>query len=476
MGVKTQKMTENTPTPKIDRPKVSTYRVKHWFLCCLALCHLAAFSSLYLQWPGLYGEEGVMPAHQATPHGFSVKTLAETFNLPLKETAELVCLIGTVLAGLLTAFPALRVSPAYALLGALYFSLYQVGRKFLWFQWDIILIETTCLSVFVAPLFPTKHSLAHDNITLWLVRWLAFRLMFASGVVKLTSGCPTWWGLTAMNWHYESQCIPTPLAWFSHQTPPCIHQLEVIGTYLTEIFFPFLFFAPLAAVRAMGVYAQVFLMTMIMLTGNYNFFNLITCGLVISSLDDDYLPSASTLVKYISPVSNGGLGAVAALLKLPFKLLKSLVRLPYNVVVGAATCPVRAVSTVGVMSVLAASGYLMRVLGGVGVDGNCGKLTFNRPELEWFLAHFVPLAVVMGVLSLLGNVVRAYFHILSSQNKSKLMKLGEVIQTSVVSCAVMTMFAVSLVPITELDRETQNKIPLSVQELYHRSVFYYLIL
>ena len=70
-----------------------------------------------------------MPAHQATPHGFSVKTLAETFNLPLKETAELVCLIGTVLAGLLTAFPALRVSPAYALLGALYFSLYQVGTR-----------------------------------------------------------------------------------------------------------------------------------------------------------------------------------------------------------------------------------------------------------------------------------------------------------------------------------------------------------
>ena len=88
---------------------------------------------------------------------------------------------------------------------------------------------------------------------------------------------------------------------------------------------------------------QVFLMTMIMLTGNYNFFNLITCGLVISSLDDNYLPSASTLVKYISPVSNGGLGAVAALLKLPFKLLKSLVKLPYNVLVGAAKCPIRCV-------------------------------------------------------------------------------------------------------------------------------------
>ena len=54
---------------------------------------------------------------------------------------------------------------------------------------------------------------------------------------------------------------------------------------------------------------------------------------------------------------------------------------------------------------------------------------------------------------------------------TRLIKLGEVIQTSIVSCAVMTMFAVSLMPITELDRDTQNKIPLSVQELHHRFVF-----
>lgn len=39
----------------------------------------------------------------------------------------------------------------------------------------------------------------------WLVRFLLFRLMFAAGVVKLTSQCPTWWGLTALNYHYETQ-------------------------------------------------------------------------------------------------------------------------------------------------------------------------------------------------------------------------------------------------------------------------------
>ena len=50
-----------------------------------------------------------------------------------------------------------------------------------------------------------SSSSPDDSISLWLVKWLLFRLMFASGVVKLTSRCPTWWGLTALNWHYESQ-------------------------------------------------------------------------------------------------------------------------------------------------------------------------------------------------------------------------------------------------------------------------------
>lgn len=91
---------------------------------------------------------------------------------------------------------------------------------------------------------------------------------------------------------------------------------------------------------------QVFLMTAIMLTGNYNFFNLITCGLVITSLDDAHLPSAATLVQYLSPISNGGFGAVAALLKLPVKLLIALVKLPYKIAVGAAQCPARCVTRV----------------------------------------------------------------------------------------------------------------------------------
>lgn len=72
---------------------------------------------------------------------------------------------------------------------------------------DSLLLETGFLAVLVAPLRqfsspkqtpqgPLVGASACKHLTFWLVRWLLFRLMFASGVVKLTSRCPAWWGLT----------------------------------------------------------------------------------------------------------------------------------------------------------------------------------------------------------------------------------------------------------------------------------------
>ena len=70
-------------------------------------------------------------------------------------------------------------------------------------------METGFLSILVAPLnlFGSKGGSSHhqhDPITLWLVKWLLFRLMFASGVVKLQSNCPTWWGLTGKTYLFKS--------------------------------------------------------------------------------------------------------------------------------------------------------------------------------------------------------------------------------------------------------------------------------
>ena len=50
-------------------------------------------------------------------------------------------------------------------------------------------------------------------LALTFMPWLLFRLMFSSGVVKVRSGDRTWRTLTALTFHYETQPLPTPLAW-----------------------------------------------------------------------------------------------------------------------------------------------------------------------------------------------------------------------------------------------------------------------
>ena len=55
---------------------------------------------------------------------------------------------------------------------------------------------------------------------IWLLRWLLFRFMFMSGVVKLLSGDPNWWNLSALSYHFLTQPLPTPLAWYAAHLPP----------------------------------------------------------------------------------------------------------------------------------------------------------------------------------------------------------------------------------------------------------------
>ena len=90
---------------------------------------------------------------------------------------------------------------------------------FFFFLRDILLLEAGFLSVLVAPLryrYQSKRRAAtvvpHDGISFWLVRWLLFRLMFQSGVVKLTSGCPTWWGLTGWGFYWTLNETSNPLS------------------------------------------------------------------------------------------------------------------------------------------------------------------------------------------------------------------------------------------------------------------------
>ncbi len=152
----------------------------------------------------------------------------------------------------------------------LWISLCSAGQDFLSFQWDTLLSEAGFLALFA------DVSL----VRVWLFRWLIFRLMFSSGVIKLLSGDPTWRNLTAMRYHYETQPLPTPLAWYVHQLPLGFQKASTVFVFIAEVAVPFLFFAP-RRLRHIGAWITIALQLLIMLTGNYTYFNILTIALTM---------------------------------------------------------------------------------------------------------------------------------------------------------------------------------------------------
>ncbi|KAL0116070.1 hypothetical protein PUN28_011138 [Cardiocondyla obscurior] len=214
--------------------------------------------------------------------------LAPYLGLNVEYMLDVLAILGTVLsfAGFISQKFCTAIT--FAGLWSLYYSLYQIGQTFMFFQWDVLLLEAGFLCIFIAPIWYPYRGKPSDGVTLWAVRWLLFRLMFSSGVVKLTSGCPLWWKLDALNIHFESQCIPTALAWYAHQLPTWFLRLTTVATNVIELAVPILFFFPNRKVRIIAFYLQVFLQLCIIVTGNYNFFNFLTICLCISLLDDQF--------------------------------------------------------------------------------------------------------------------------------------------------------------------------------------------
>lgn len=271
----------------------STYTLSRWvFLRALGVIFLIAFVSLWVQIKGLIGSQGILPARellaaaQAQLGGERYRILPTVFWLGASDTAlQAACALGAACAVLLIADVA--PAPMLVLLWLLYLSLTVVGRDFLSFQWDVLLLETAVLALFLAPwrLLPARSETAVPALGLLLLWWLVFRLTFASGVVKLTWGDATWHNLTALDYHYWTQPLPTWTAWYMSHFPEGFKRASVVLTYVLEIGFPLLLFGP-RTLRLVGCAGIVLMQVMIFTTGNYNFFNLLTLALAGLLLDD----------------------------------------------------------------------------------------------------------------------------------------------------------------------------------------------
>ena len=262
-------------------PRPPTYALaRWWFFRLLSLSYLAAFWSLATQILGLVGHAGIVPAGVAD--GW------------LRGT----CLAGSVLASLLF----LGVAPVALLpvLWALYLWLSTITGPFLSFQWDALLLEAGFLAIFIAPISwrdRLRGAFDPPRLGVWLMLWLLFRLMAGSGGVKLASGDPTWRDLTALSFHYETQPIPTPLAWWAHHLPAWFNRASTAGVLGIELIAPILMLGP----RRLRSFAFVWLaglQLLIALTGNYAFFNLLSVALCLFLLEDVVL---TRVVRWLQP-------------------------------------------------------------------------------------------------------------------------------------------------------------------------------
>jgi predicted DCC family thiol-disulfide oxidoreductase YuxK/uncharacterized membrane protein YphA (DoxX/SURF4 family) len=272
--------------------------VRFLFLRGLALIYLIAFISLAVQIQGLIGSHGIVPAQvvmgaiqQELTHyhiGIGKFHAVPTFAWWSASDRALDWQCGLGIGCSIALLFGIAPAPMLFLLWALYLSLCSISGPFLDFQWDFLLLETGFLAIFFAPLQlferPSRQR-PPPALILWLLRWLLFRLMFESGCVKLLSGDLSWWNLTALKFHFETQPLPTWIGWYAHQLPARIQAISQFMTLAIELVVPAFIFCG-RRFRLFAAWVLALFQVVILLTGNYTFFNWLTILLCVTLLDD----------------------------------------------------------------------------------------------------------------------------------------------------------------------------------------------
>jgi hypothetical protein len=276
------------------RPPPTYWLTRFVFLRLLGLIYLVAFLIAVHQFRPLAGEHGLLPAPQflravtaaygegpdrffRLPTIFWLGATDAAFAAAAWAGVALACCVVLGLAN----------APLMAALWILYMSFVHVGQLFYGYGWEMLLLETGFLAIFLCPLaspHPFPRATPPSPIVIVLLRWLAFRLMFGAGLIKLR-GDPCWRDLTCMLYHYETQPLPNPLSFYLHQMPAWFHRGEVVFNHFVELIVPWFVFGPRRLRHAAGAFLVAF-QALLILSGNLSFLNWLTIAVCVSCFDD----------------------------------------------------------------------------------------------------------------------------------------------------------------------------------------------
>ena len=253
----------------------------------LALVYLIAFLVALNQFRPLLGEKGLLPAPaylKQVPFSQS-PSLFYLFPKDAAFTAAAWLGVGIACFALLGFSERYGLWPSiltWTLLWALYMSFVNVGQTFYAFGWESILLEAGFFAMFLG-----AADFGVPKVSIWMLRWLEFRVMFGAGLIKLR-GDSCWHDFTCLDYYYETQPIPNRLSWYFHWAPQWIHRAGVGFNHFAELIVPFGYFLPQPLASIAGVITIIF-QGFIMISGNLSWLNFLTMVLAIPTLDDRLL-------------------------------------------------------------------------------------------------------------------------------------------------------------------------------------------
>jgi hypothetical protein len=191
-------------------------------------------------------------------------------------------LSGALLVGIGDVVPLPIAMAGWFVLWVLYLSIVNVGQSFYSFGWESLLLEAGFLAIFLG-----NDEVVPQTLVILLFRWLAFRVEFGAGLIKIR-GDPCWRNLTCLDYHHETQPMPNPLSWYAHHLPKRFHRLEVLGNHVAQLVVPFGLFLPQPIAAIAGTY-MILTQLYLVVTGNYAWLNWVTIVITIAALPDSML-------------------------------------------------------------------------------------------------------------------------------------------------------------------------------------------
>src|SRR5437870_4095847 len=274
----------------------------------LAAIYLIGFLVAVQQFRPLLGERGLLPVPRFVA---AVPFLGVPSIFQWRYSDRLLGIVGwsggAVAASLLLGIPQALSLPltmlAWIVVWALSLSIVNVGQTFYDFGWESLLLEAGFLAIFLG-----SDAYAPSALVILMYRWLAFRVEFGAGLIKMR-GDRCCRDLTCLDYHHETQPMPNPLSWYFHRLPRRLHRLEVLGNHVAQLVVPFGLFLPQPVAAIAGSY-MILTQFYLVISGNYAWLNWITIVVAVAALPDSLLgallPSARSGVIAPPPLFTAG--------------------------------------------------------------------------------------------------------------------------------------------------------------------------